>query len=134
MRCAASWRALDFAETASYIAGRLRIAGGEPAAIFSREAILAIHEASGGVPRIINVICDNALMGAFAEQTKPIVRSMVQDVCRDFDLGLTRRNGTAPTDTIPSAAASGEREAEGIPAPVGATPGSPERKRRFSFF
>src|SRR5947207_2026724 len=41
----------DFPETASYIAGRLRIAGGEPARIFSRDAVLAIHEASRGVPR-----------------------------------------------------------------------------------
>jgi general secretion pathway protein A len=123
--------ALSFAETASYIAGRLRIAGGEPAAIFSREAILAIHEASGGVPRIINVICDNALIGAFAAQTKPIVCSMVQDVCRDFDLGLIRRNGSAPANTIPSDESS-ERDHE--VAPVGAVRGGTERKRRFSFF
>jgi general secretion pathway protein A len=124
--------ALDFPETASYIAGRLRIAGGEPAAIFSREAILAIHEASGGVPRIINVICDNALIGAFAAQTKPIVRSMVQDVCRDFDLG-SRRNGSHPPDTTPSIA-SGHREHEAEPALLDSTPGGSERKRRFSFF
>ena len=124
--------ALDFPETASYIAGRLRIAGGEPAAIFSREAILAIHEASGGVPRIINVICDNALIGAFAAQTKPIVRSMVQDVCRDFDLA-SRRNGSHPPDTTPSTA-SGNRQSEAAPALLDSTPGGSERKRRFSFF
>jgi type II secretory pathway predicted ATPase ExeA len=123
---------LDFPETASYIAGRLRIAGGEPAAVFSREAILAIHEASGGVPRIINVICDNALIGAFAAQSKPIVRSMVQDVCRDFDLG-PRRNGSHPPDTTPSIARENPA-GEAALVPLGATAGGSERKRRFSFF
>jgi type II secretory pathway predicted ATPase ExeA len=114
---------LDFAETASYIAGRLRIAGGEPAAIFSREAILAIHEASGGVPRIINVICDNALMEAFAAETKPIVRSMVQAVCKDFDLGTTA------SDPAPIAPPEPELES----SPAAATTG-PVSKKRFSFF
>jgi general secretion pathway protein A len=77
---------LSFQETAAYVAGRLRIAGGNPAAIFSREAILAIHEASGGVPRLVNVICDNALIGGFAAETRPVLRSTVDEVCRDFDL------------------------------------------------
>jgi general secretion pathway protein A len=88
---------LDFAETAAYIAGRIRIAGGDPAAIFSREAILAIHDSSGGVARTINVICDNALIGGFAAQTKPVTRALVQEVCRDFDL-----RGSAPAEDRPA--------------------------------
>ena len=78
--------ALDFAETAAYVAGRLRIAGGDPRHIFSREALLAVHETSGGVPRVINVICENALIGGFAAQVKPVLRGMVDAVCRDFHL------------------------------------------------
>jgi hypothetical protein len=77
---------LSFQETAAYVAGRLRIAGGNPAAIFSREAIQAIHEASAGVPRLVNVICDNALIGGFAAETRPVLRATVEEVCRDFDL------------------------------------------------
>ncbi len=50
-------------ETAAYIAGRLRIAGGAPAEIFTREAVSRIFEASGGIPRIVNVIGENALIG-----------------------------------------------------------------------
>jgi hypothetical protein len=38
------------------------------------------------VPRTINVICDNALIGAFASQARPIMKAMVEEVCRDFDL------------------------------------------------
>lgn len=128
---------LDFAETAAYIAGRIRIAGGEPAAIFSREAIVAIYEASGGVPRIINVVCDNTLIGAFATQTKPIVRKFVQDVCRDFDL-LGRAGENLRRLPEPGPATGAEVQAAGAPAdaesPESAELASSERRRRFSFF
>jgi type II secretory pathway predicted ATPase ExeA len=63
---------LDLADTAAYIAGRLRIAGGNPVQIFSREAITIIHESSRGLPRTINVVCDNALIGGFAAQVRPV--------------------------------------------------------------
>jgi len=93
---------LSFQETAAYIAGRLRIAGGNPAAIFSREAILAIHEASGGVPRIVNVVCDNALIGGFAAETRPVLRATVEEVCRDFDLRSAAPFGSATSAHRPS--------------------------------
>jgi len=76
----------DMRDTAAYIAGRLRIAGGAPAQIFTREAVAAIFEGSTGLPRTINVICDNALIGGFAAQVKPVPRAIVDEVIRDFDL------------------------------------------------
>lgn len=89
----------SFQETAAYIAGRLRIAGGDPAAIFSREAVGAIHEASKGLPRTINVVCDNVMLEGFASDHKPITRAMVEAVCRDFEVRLAaavseNENGT----------------------------------------
>jgi hypothetical protein len=93
---------LDFPETAAYIAGRLRIAGGEPQAIFSREAIMVIHDMSAGVARTINVICDNALIGGFALQAKPVTRSIVEEVCRDFDLkGIASSSDVPPFLRVP---------------------------------
>jgi general secretion pathway protein A len=80
----------DLAETAAYIAGRLRIAGGSPADIFTRNAVDAIYHGSGGVPRVINVICENALIGGFAAQVRPVTRSIVDEVVRDFDLASRR--------------------------------------------
>jgi general secretion pathway protein A len=77
---------LNLSEVAAYVAGRLRIAGGIPVEIFTRNAIEAIHEGSSGVPRLINVICENALIGGFATQIKPVSRAMVEEVLRDFDL------------------------------------------------
>ncbi len=61
---------LDLRETAAYIAGRLRIAGGVVSDIFTKKAVVAIFEISAGLPRIINVLSDNALMGGFAATKK----------------------------------------------------------------
>jgi general secretion pathway protein A len=80
----------DLPETADYIAGRLRIAGGAPAQIFTRNAVDAVFHGSGGIPRVINVICENALIGGFAAQARPVPRSIVEEILRDFDLGAQR--------------------------------------------
>lgn len=90
---------LDLSETAAYVAGRLRIAGGEPAEIFTREAIHTIFDASSGVPRTINVICDNALVIGFAAQLKPVTRSVIEEVCQDFDLKQSISVANEPEET-----------------------------------
>jgi general secretion pathway protein A len=77
---------LDVRETASYIAGRIRIAGGEAARVFTREAVQLIHERSRGIPRTINVLCDNALVTGFAMNEAPVSRATILEVCRDFEL------------------------------------------------
>jgi hypothetical protein len=48
---------------------------------------MLIHERSGGIPRTISVICDNALVTGFGLGRQPIDREVVADVVRDFDLG-----------------------------------------------
>ena len=73
-------------ETAEYIAGRIRIAGGNSVLVFTRQAVDAIYERSHGIPRLISVICDNALISAFAADRRPVSRDIVEEVCRDFDL------------------------------------------------
>jgi type II secretory pathway predicted ATPase ExeA len=75
-------------ETASYIAARIATAGGDATKIFTREAVLLIHEKSGGIPRVVSVICDNALLNGFARGQQTIDREIVLEVARDFDLGL----------------------------------------------
>ena len=54
--------AFTIGETAAYMAARIKSAGGEAAKLFTREAVVHIHEYSRGIPRTINVICDNALL------------------------------------------------------------------------
>jgi general secretion pathway protein A len=84
LRCAL--RPLSPQETAAYIAGRIRAAGGTGAKVFTREAVALIHDRSGGIPRTISVIADNALVGGFAAGQRPVGSELVREICRDFDL------------------------------------------------
>ena len=77
---------LDLKSTASYIAARLRVAGAVPTDVFTKDAVGAIFEASRGIPRIIGVVCENALLAGYAAQKKPVDKAVVIDVCRDLDL------------------------------------------------
>jgi general secretion pathway protein A len=76
----------DLAETASYIATRIRTAGGDASRLFTREGVMLIHEHSRGIPRTINVMCDNALVSGMALGRQPVDRAIVLEVSRDFDL------------------------------------------------
>jgi len=100
LRC--ELRPLTLDETAAYISGRLRIAGGSPEMVFTAQAVRTIHQASGGVPRLINVLCDNALVSGFALQTKPINLALVAEVCRDFDLERTTHNESPMRPVAPA--------------------------------
>ena len=84
LRC--DLRPLTAAETAGYIAGRIRISGGIGAAVFTQQAIAAIHEHAAGIPRTISVVADNALLGGFAAEERPVSSQTVREVCRDFAL------------------------------------------------
>ena len=110
----------DLADTAAYIAGRLRIAGGTPVDIFTRDAVNAIFQGSSGVPRLVNVICDNSLIGGFAEQMRPVPRSVVEDILRDFDLALARSDRVVEGIGVAGAQiASDSMKALGRPGPDG---------------
>ena len=72
-------------ETQAYIAERLRIAGvGYP--LFAPESVGLIYRYSKGVPRLINLICEHALISAYAEQSKSIPSRIVRLVISDLDL------------------------------------------------
>src|SRR5262245_19514187 len=77
----------DLTTTSAYISCRIDIVGGDATAIFTREAVTLIHEYSGGIPRTINVICDNALVGGMSMKRRLIDRALVAEICRDLRLG-----------------------------------------------
>jgi len=83
LRC--ELRPFSLAETATYIAMRIRTAGGEASRLFTREAVMAIHEHSRGIARTVSVICDNALVSGMALGKQPVGQEIVLEVCRDFD-------------------------------------------------
>jgi general secretion pathway protein A len=68
---------LTRAETASYVNHRLRVAGAS-GEIFTSAALREVHRLSEGVPRIINVICDRALLGAFTQEQHHIGPALVR--------------------------------------------------------
>ncbi len=129
-------RPFDMAETAAYIASRIATAGGDSSRLFTREAVIAIHECAHGVPRTINVIGDNALLGAFAVARLPVDRSVVMDVVADFDLRPERATapadppGSKPETTALATPATAERSATASRELFGQISSPP----RFAFF
>jgi len=87
----------EVAETADYIASRFSTAGGVASRVFSRDAVTLIHEYSGGIPRTISVICDNALVSGMALGRDHVDRAIVVEVCRDLRLkpGRERPSSTS---------------------------------------
>ncbi len=77
---------LQAEETPEYIRHRVTVAGGNPD-LFEDEACQLIHQASGGVPRLINLLCDTALVYGFAEQTDHIGPELAREVIRDKQQG-----------------------------------------------
>ena len=147
LRC--ELRPLSGVETEAYVAGRIRAAGGVGAEVFTREAVALLHQVSRGLPRIINVLADNALLGGFAAGVKPVGRSIVVDVCRDFDLVPLGRSGEAtevPTAPVVPLSSAIRRDRTAAGPVSGADAGTTstesgemfgafsERRKRFSFF
>ena len=75
-------RPLDEREVANYIEFRLQ-AVGAPRMLFTEEACTLISSASGGIPRMINVLCDTALVYGFANDKKVVSDQLVRDVIAD---------------------------------------------------
>src|SRR6202167_2145277 len=84
MRCHTSTLSLD--ETYGYIAERLRIAGANGEPIFSREAIEAVHKYSRGIPRVVNLLCEHAMVNAYVDSLRPVPAHLVEEVAREFQL------------------------------------------------
>lgn len=79
--------ALGCSESCDYIAHRMRVAGGDPA-IFDDLACKTIWFRARGVPRVINVLCDTALVYAFAAHKRRVDASVVNEVVQDRRCGM----------------------------------------------
>jgi len=86
MRC--NLLPLDLKEVEGYIRCRLQLAGknGKENVIFSKEAIETIYRVSKGIPRLVNTLCENALMLGFGLQQNPITPAIVREVASDYRL------------------------------------------------
>jgi type II secretory pathway predicted ATPase ExeA len=77
---------LSHHETCRYVKHRLTVAGGS-AELFAADALDLVHESTGGVPRLINTVCDTALVYGFSEQRPRIDLELVEQVVRDRAAG-----------------------------------------------
>lgn len=73
---------MDAPTVGHYIAHRVKVAGGQPN-VFSKQAAELIHEHAGGVPRLVNQLCDLSLTYAYARENHMVKRQIVQSVIDD---------------------------------------------------
>lgn len=78
---------LDLSETCDYVRHRLMVAGRPDGEIFAPRSLKLIHRLSGGVPRLINVLCDRSLLVGFSEETGRITRKEVLQASRELRRG-----------------------------------------------
>ena len=67
---------LSYSETRDYISHRLVVSGGQ-STIFNRAAVKKVFQLSKGIPRLVNVICDRALLGAYAVSQKQVTAKII---------------------------------------------------------
>lgn len=111
-------------EMVQYVMHRLRVAGNETGPRFSRGAWRVVGRASRGIPRLINIVCDNALLIGYVRQTKRITEEIVREVAADLALdGVTAADVPGPVRGVTGAAS---------PAPPRRPRGRLARARRLA--
>jgi general secretion pathway protein A len=139
LRC--ELRPLTSQETAAYVVGRIRAANGVASEVFTRQAVQLMYERSGGIPRTISVIADNALLGGYASGLKPVGVDMVAEICRDFDFGGQPQTGRvlpgaqpAPRPGVPPGPKAAADKPAGGNADKGLFSAFSSRRKLFSTF
>jgi general secretion pathway protein A len=95
--------ALQPEETLAYVRHRIQVAGGH-GELFLPEALQLIHQCTEGVPRLVNLVCDTALVYGFSEQRPcidaQIVRQVLQDRAANGSLTLTSYAALQPNQSL----------------------------------
>jgi len=91
---------LSFPDCKEYVARRIEIAGGTPS-IFSLNSLETVYTYSGGLPRLINVLCDNGLLTAFSLGKKIVDASMIREVTKDLDLVVPSKSEVSQAQKPP---------------------------------
>ncbi len=119
--------ALSEAETEKYIRFRLNVAGSKEA-IFTSRAIKAVFKFSNGYPRLINIICDQALLTGYVKEKRKIDEKIVTECATELKIpyGVSIKKSMA----TPEAADEKPAEAPSVPVASGLDVGRP--KRQFS--
>jgi general secretion pathway protein A len=90
--------ALSLDETKGYMYRRLQLAGNpDPAQLFPMDTILEVHRHSRGIPRLINTLCENALIHGYAQQASSVTPKIVEEIATDFRLGVVHAAAGEPS-------------------------------------
>jgi general secretion pathway protein A len=137
LRC--ELKPFDLDAAARYIGRRITCAGGTPSTVFTRDAVIAVHQAANGIPRTMNVLCDNALLSGFAAAVRPVGRKIIHEVCNDFAFGVGEpspavepASPSLESDSAP-ATASDESSTAAAPDLFAASSGGGRRLSLFRF-
>ncbi len=87
---------LTLAQVDAYVKHRLKIAGGRQI-LFDRAAVKQIHQLTGGIPRLINLLCERALLGAYSAQVNQVSKKLVTQAAKEAlpeTLPSQKNNGT----------------------------------------
>jgi general secretion pathway protein A len=93
---------LDDDEVERYIQLRLQVAGGShyPNPLFPVQTIAAVRWHSRGLPRLINTICDNALVTAYAKRLPSVTPEVIRDIAEEFRLDIVHQSETDRYDDL----------------------------------
>jgi general secretion pathway protein A len=107
-------RPFEEPETGEYISSRLAKAGMAEQTVFPPDVLSEVHVRTQGIPRVINAVCDNLLLTAFAMESKVTTREMLDEVTEDLRLEWPARRGRAsrelPEEAYPSARYFGRKD------------------------
>jgi len=89
---------LNLDETKGYIQRRLQLAAedSDVGELFPTETIASVHHHTKGIPRLINTVCENALITAFAKETRAVTPEIIDEIVTDFRLDLVRQPHAEP--------------------------------------
>jgi len=89
-------------EVIDYVHYRMKVAGGVNMDLFSTESMQAIYHYSGGIPRMINVICDAALVFGFADELQRIEKEAIDVVIKEREAGGLFSSEETPSQILPT--------------------------------
>jgi general secretion pathway protein A len=112
---------LTLQETRDYIESRLNVAGAKGKQLFESQAIEAVHSYSRGIPRVMNLLCEHALINAYVDGVHLVPACMIEQIAHEFQFD----DKPLPRSGFHSAG-SPESFAEPFAIPVGSTPDSQE--------
>jgi general secretion pathway protein A len=82
---------LELEETYGYIRKRMQVAGSaNPDGVFPMETVLEIHRHSGGIPRLINTLCENGLVHGYARQMTQLTPPVIEEIACDFRMNVVK--------------------------------------------